>query len=223
MFRKLRSYFIAGLVVILPVILTFMILQFLIIKTNNLVLEPLTNILVQTAKPYLPDVYFPFAIYIVKFIIFIVLVSVVIAIGLATKLFIIRKLFSAIERFFLKVPMINKIYLSIKELSNAFLGQGRIMFEKVALVEYPRKGVYSIGFITSNAREEVQHKTKKDMMNVFIPTTPNPTSGVFLLVPSSELIYLDMSVEEALKLVVSGGKFTPSYVDPRKIERGKIT
>ena len=96
-------------------------------------------------------------------------------------------------------------------MSNAFLGQPRGIFERVALLEYPRKGIYSIGFVTSEAKEEVQHKTDKRIINIFVPTTPNPTSGVFLLVPEEELTYLDMTVEEGLKLVVSAGKVTPDY------------
>ena len=213
MFRKLRNYFITGLVVLLPIILTFMILSFLIMKTNSLVLEPITQILTKNVTFSIPILYFPDIKieHLVKFAVFIMILIFVIIIGLATRLFVIRKIFVGIENLFLKVPMISKIYISIKQLSNAFLGEGRIIFEKVALVEYPRRGLYSIGFITSKSREEVQHKTKSNMMNVFIPTTPNPTSGVFLLVPEKELIYLDMSVEEALKLVVSGGKLTPDY------------
>lgn len=211
MFKRLRNYFITGLVVILPAILTFVIFRFLIIKTNNLILDPISRFLIQNTRSYLPDIYFPYAIYVVKALIFIAFFILIIIIGLATKLFVIRKFFSGIENVFLKVPMISKIYFSIKQLSNAFLGQGRIVFEKVALLEYPRRGLYSIGFVTSKAREEVQHRTRSEMMNVFVPTTPNPTSGVFLLVPENELTYLDMSVEEALKLVVSGGKITPDY------------
>lgn len=213
MFRKIRNYFITGLVVILPVILTFVILRFLVIKTNTLILEPITDILTKNVTFSLPSLYFlNIEIeHLIKILVLIIILIFIVVIGLATKLFIIRKIFAGIEKLFLKVPMISKIYISIKQLSNAFLGQGRIIFEKVALVEYPRRGVYSIGFVTSKSRDEVQDKTRLNMMNVFIPTTPNPTSGVFLLVPEKELIYLDMSVEEALKLVVSVGKISPDY------------
>ena len=210
MFRKFRTYFITGLVVVLPAILTYVILRFLIIKTVELILNPISAVLIKIAKPYLPDIYFPFAVNIVKGLIFIGILVAIIVIGLAARVFFIRKTFSFIENIFLKVPMISKIYMSIKQLSSAFLGQGMI-FEKVALIEYPRKGIYSIAFVTTEAKQELQKKTKLKMMSVFLPTTPNPTSGVFLLVPEKEIIYLDMSVEEALKLVVSGGKLTPEY------------
>jgi uncharacterized membrane protein len=208
--RKIRTYFITGLVVILPAILTYTILRFLVIKTVELILDPISDILIKTARPYLPDIYFPFAVHLVKGLIFISIIAAIILIGMAARVFFIRRMFSAIENLFLKVPMISKIYMSIKQLSSAFLGQGMI-FEKVALLEYPRKGIYSIGFVTTEAKQELQKKTKAKMISVFLPTTPNPTSGVFLLVPEKDIIYLDMSVEEALKLVVSGGKVTPLY------------
>ncbi|MCK4519446.1 MAG: DUF502 domain-containing protein [Candidatus Omnitrophica bacterium] len=211
MFRKLRNYFLTGLVVILPVVLSYVIFRLLVTKTLALIVEPISNLLIQTAQPYLPDIYFPYAVQIFKGVVFIGIIASVIIVGLAARIFVIRKIFSFVERLFLKVPMISKIYMSIKQLSNAFLGSGRIIFEKTALVEYPRRGIYSIGFVTSESKEELQAKTRADMINVFIPTTPNPTSGIFILVPAKELIYLDMSVEEALKLVVSGGKVTPDY------------
>lgn len=210
MFRKLRTYFITGVVVILPAILTYVILRFLIIKTVELILDPISDILIRTASPYLPDIYFPFAVHTVKVLIFLAIILAIILIGLAARVFFIRRTFSAIENLFLKVPMISKIYISIKQLSSAFLGQGMI-FEKVALLEYPRRGIYSIGFVTTEAKQELQKKTKFKMMSIFLPTTPNPTSGVFLLVPEKDIIYLDMSVEEALKLVISGGKVSPIY------------
>lgn len=217
MFRKLRTYFITGVIVILPAILTYTILRFLVIKTVELILDPISDILIKTAKPYLPDIYFPFAVHIVKGLIFIGILVAIILIGLAARVFFIRKTFSFIENIFLKVPMISKIYMSIKQLSNAFLGQGMI-FEKAALIEYPRKGIYSIAFVTTEAKQELQRKTRVKMISVFLPTTPNPTSGVFLLVPEKEITYLDMSVEEALKLVVSGGKVAPIYKELRNFK-----
>jgi len=213
-FRSLRNYFITGLVVVLPIILTFIILGYLVVKTNELVLKPISNILIQNVQPFLPQVsqgYLFYIGYVVKFLVFILILVFITSIGLATRWFIIRKSFAGLEGLLLKVPMAGKIYISIKQLSNAFLGQRKGIFEKVVLLEYPRRGIYSIAFVTSRAKAEIQHKTKSNMISVFLPTTPNPTSGIFLLVPEDELIYLDMSVEEGLKLVVSGGKITPDY------------
>jgi uncharacterized membrane protein len=215
--RKIRTYFITGLVVILPAVLTFMILRFLYIKTVTLILEPISNLIIQNAKPYLPDIYFPFATHVVKFLVFVAIILTIVIIGLAARIFFVRKTFSAIEYFFLKLPMIGKIYISIKQISHAFLGQG-LIFEKAVLLEYPRKGIYSIGFVTTEAKQELQKKTNQKMISIFLPTTPNPTSGVFLLVPEREIKYLDMSVEEALKLVISGGKVTPLYKEAGESE-----
>jgi uncharacterized membrane protein len=212
--RNLRNYFITGLVVILPAILTLIILGYLVGKANELILEPINSIFMQNIRPLLPlatETQLFYLSYAVKVLIFILLLVLIALVGLTTKWLVIRKSFSAAESLFLRIPMVGKIYISIKQLSNAFLGQRRGIFEKVALLEYPRRGIYSIGLVISEAQQEVQAKTKQKMISVFLPTTPNPTSGVFLLVPEEELIYLDMSVEEGLKLVVSGGKVTPEY------------
>jgi uncharacterized membrane protein len=109
--------------------------------------------------------------------------------------------------------MINKIYGAIKEVSNAFLGQDRGTFRKVVLVECPRKGMYAIGFVTSEVKGEAQMKTEETVVNVFVPSTPNPTTGFLLLVPKEQVIPLDMSVEDGLKMIVSGGIVTPTYGD----------
>ena len=115
------------------------------------------------------------------------------------------------EQLLFKVPMIGKIYTIIKQLSFAFLGQGKGLFERVVLIEYPRKGIYSVGLVTAKGKGEIQAKIPQGVLSVFVPTTPNPTSGVYLLVPEDEAIALDMSVEEGLKVVISGGTITPPF------------
>ena len=105
--------------------------------------------------------------------------------------------------------MVGKIYITIKEMSRAFLGQDKQIFEQVVLVEYPRKGVYSLGFITTKACREIQEKTQADVVYVFLPTVPNPTNGYFLIVPKDRIMPLEMSVADGFKLVVSGGTFSP--------------
>lgn len=205
MFTRLRNNFIAGLAVILPAVVTIAILQFLIIKINKLILNPIIKI-------YSPLVYNkPYLVYAAKGLVLVLSIFLVALIGLATKIIIVRKIFSKGERVFFKIPMIGKIYVAIKQISFAFLGERGGIFKRVILLEYPRAGIYSIGFVTSKSRGEVQEKTKKEMVNVFVPTTPNPTSGVFLLVPEEEAIPLDISVEDGLKLIISGGVVVPDY------------
>ncbi|MBN1872516.1 MAG: DUF502 domain-containing protein [Candidatus Omnitrophica bacterium] len=199
---RLRDNFIAGIIVILPVAVTLWILIAAKDAINDAVLNPLLKYI----KPYITNVYIEYG---VKAALLFVLVLFVYLIGLATRILFVRKLFSSGEAIFFKIPMIGKVYVTMKQMSRAFLGERRGIFKKPVLVEYPRKGVYSIGFLTSESKGEIQEKTEKRLVNIFIPTTPNPTSGILLLVPEEEAINLDMSVEEAMKLIISGGVVTP--------------
>ena len=109
------------------------------------------------------------------------------------------------EKLLHKVPIAPKIYFAIKQIIDAFSMQGKHSFSKVAMVEYPRKGIYSIGFIISACRTEIQVAAGKKLINVFVPTTPNPTTGFLLMIPEDEIIILDMTVEDGLKLILSAG------------------
>ncbi|MBI5117666.1 DUF502 domain-containing protein [Candidatus Poribacteria bacterium] len=122
-----------------------------------------------------------------------------------------KRMLSLAERVVSRIPLANKIYAAVQEISTAFLGSKRSIFSTVVLVEYPRKGLYSLGFVTSEGKGEVQDKTAEHVVGVFVPTTPNPTSGLLVFVPKDELIYLNMTTEDGLKLVISGGVFTPAY------------
>ena len=197
--KFLWDNFITGVVVILPVILTVAILRFIIVKLNLLLLNPLLSYL----SPYLPHEQ-P-RMMLAKSLIFIAVVLLLGIIGLATRIFFVRKTFSFFERFLYKLPMVNKIYGTTKEISNAFLGKRKGVFKRVILIEYPRKGLYSIAFVTSELSSEPSRKTSKELISAYVPTTPNPTSGIFLLIPREEIIPLDMSVEEGLKMVISSG------------------
>jgi uncharacterized membrane protein len=202
MFSRLRANFIAGIVVILPAILTI----WLIFLVSNAINDSILNPLIKNLKPYLGNIYLEYG---ARTVVFIALVLLVSLIGLATRVIFIRKLFAAGENIFFKIPMIGKVYVAVRQMSKAFLGDRKGVFKAPVLVEYPRKGVHSIAFLTSDAKGEIQRKTKKRLVNVFLPTTPNPTSGILLLVPEEEIIALDMSVEEAMKLVISGGMVAP--------------
>jgi uncharacterized membrane protein len=112
-----------------------------------------------------------------------------------------------------RIPLVRILYAGVKQLLETIFLQKTDAFKRVALVEYPRRGTYVIGFITGESKGEVQDKTDKNMINVFIPTTPNPTSGFYMLVPDDELVVLNMSVEDAFKLIISGGIVSPSKLD----------
>ena len=202
MLTKLRDNFIAGIVVVLPVVITLWLLTMLYHAINDGILNPL----IRYFRPYITNIYLEYG---ARTIVFLLLITFVVLIGLATRIIFVRKLFSAGEKLFFKIPMIGKVYVTIKQMSRAFLGDRKGIFKAPVLVEYPRKGVYSIGFLTSDSKGEIQNKTDKKLVNIFVPTTPNPTSGILLMTPEDEIITLSMSVEEAMKLVISGGMVVP--------------
>jgi uncharacterized membrane protein len=154
---------------------------------------------------YLPETYLHY-IPGLGLILAIILIS---AVGLLTRNFAGRRVVQFWEDMVDRIPLVRIIYSGVKQLLEAFFVQKTGAFRRVALLEYPRRGVYVIGFITGESRGEVQRKTNKTMINVFVPTTPNPTSGFYVLMPEDELVALDMTVEDAFKLIISGGIFTP--------------
>lgn len=199
--KRLRIDFLAGIAVILPLIATILIIRFLVITTNNAVLEPLSKML----EPHLRAFSLPLA----KILVFVGVLLFIILIGISTRVLVLRRVIGFGEKFLYRVPLISRIYKAIKQISTAFLGEGKSMFKKVVLVQYPRPGLYSIGFVTTETKESIDKKTQAETLSVFIPTTPNPTSGMLVMVPKKDVIFLDMSVEDGMKLVISGGTVTP--------------
>ena len=118
----------------------------------------------------------------------------------------------------MRIPLLNKIYSATKQVNDAFSATNKTAFRTVVLVEFPHPGVYSIGFITSDQQEEVQVKTGQKVVAVFVPATPNPTSGFLLMVPAEKAIKLDMSVAEAIKYVISLGAILPGHVPPAALD-----
>lgn len=205
-FRFFWDNLIAGIVVILPIAVTVLIVRFLVIKVNSIMLNPLLLKL----SPFLPQE--EHRLLLAKTSIFLSVISIIIFIGLMTRVIIIRRTFSFLERLLYKLPMVNKIYGTTKEISNAFLGNKKSAFERVVLIEYPRKGVYALGFVTSETRGRLRESAGgEELINIYVPTTPNPTSGLFVLLKKQDVIPLDMSVEEALKVVISAGVITPPH------------
>ncbi|MBU1912203.1 MAG: DUF502 domain-containing protein [Candidatus Omnitrophica bacterium] len=203
MWRKIKVNFFTGLLIIVPVALTFWVLYFIINKLNLLLLEPIMKIF----QIWLPDRVFVGLL--TKVAIFFILLGLLTLIGFAARIILVRKIFGFGENILYKVPMISTIYKGLKEMSAAFLSGHKSIFKKVVLVQYPKNGVYAIGFVTSETTGEAQAKTKENVINVFVPTAPNPTSGMLVLVPESDVIVLDMSVEDGMKMIISGGAVTP--------------
>ncbi len=192
--RRLRSYFLAGVLSLLPVIVTIYVFW-----TAFQALDNLTSRLV--------EVWLGYSVPGVGFLLSVILVTLV---GVVTTNVVGRHLVAFGERIVQKIPMANTIYSSVKQLIDTFTVSKRGAFSRVVLVQYPRQGVYSIGFVSNDANDEIQSKTEKDMMFVFVPTAPNPTSGFLILFPKEECIDLDLNVEEAFKTILSGGLLLPT-------------
>lgn len=195
---RIRNDFITGIAILLPIAITIMVLNFILRGLNKTLLDPIVRVF----ELYMRG---PYVTILAKFIIFLIILTAITLIGVAARAIFIRKFFSFWERLLFKVPMVNKIYIGTKQLSKAFLGEGKTIFKKVALIEYPRRGVYSIAFVTADGKKELMDKTGKELVNLFLPTTPNPTSGIFIAAPKEEVIFLDMSIEDGFKLIISGG------------------
>jgi uncharacterized membrane protein len=163
---------------------------------------------------YLPDTYLPFHIPGLGLIFVVILVF---AVGLLTRNIVGRKIVHLGENIVERIPLVRILYAGVKQLLETIFLQKTDAFKRVALVEYPRRGTYVIGFITGESKGEVQDKTDKNMINVFIPTTPNPTSGFYMLVPDDELVVLNMSVEDAFKLIISGGIVSPAKKNAKAV------
>jgi uncharacterized membrane protein len=122
-----------------------------------------------------------------------------------------HKIIRLAETAFARLPVVKPVYNAARQIIDAFSARSSSVFQSVVMLEYPRRGIYALGFVTVEASPEVQHKTEREVLTVFLPTTPNPTSGFLLLVPREELTPLDMSVEDALKMVISGGVVVPDW------------
>lgn len=200
---KIRTIFLAGTLTVVPVAVTALLLNFLFANVDP-IFQPLIIWLIDLV-PFLKGrvTYIP-GFGILMTILFIFLVGVFVTNIIGQKLMLLG------ERILDKIPLVRSIYSSSKQLMQAVSLTSNDGFQKVILIEYPRRGLWVIGFVTCENKGEIQLLTKEKVVNVFIPTTPNPTSGFLLLVPQQDITPLSMTVEEGLKLVISGGIVTPA-------------
>ena len=143
---------------------------------------------------------------------FILLCCIIFFIGLFAKNYFCKKIFSFFESLLKRIPIVKTIYLSAKQIINTFLNSNGDNFSKVVLIEYPRQGIYSIAFLTNNTIPFFSNALEKKCVNVFVPTSPNPTSGFLLVIPESDIINLDMSIEDGFNYVISAGLIVPERV-----------
>ena len=199
-FRKhMRGYFLAGVLVTAPIGITFYI-SWLLIRWVDSKITPLIP------QSYNPETYLPFA---VPGLGLVVVFLVLTFIGWSTAGLLGRLWTRLTERLLARMPVIRSVYGAVKQIIETILKQQSNAFRQVVLFEYPRRGSWALGFITGETLGEVQSLTSDDVVNVFLPTTPNPTSGYLLFIPKKDLVVLKMTVEEGIKMVVSGGIVTP--------------
>ena len=199
--HRIRTIFIAGLLVIFPIWVTFVLLRFLIVQLDQ-VLSP------EVARGF---EYFGYPGVDIPGLGVIATALAIFLVGLLTTNLVGRRLIILGERVLARLPVVRTIYVAAKQLLEAVAQRKDRAFERVVLVEYPRPGIYAMGFVTSDSRGEVDEVIGEDVVKVFVPTAPNPTSGMLVFVPRREIIALSMSIEEGIKLVVSGGIVTPEY------------
>ena len=212
-FPRMRAYFFAGILVTAPITFTLYLAWLLIHFVDNTI-RPLIP-----AK-YNPETYLPFAL--PGLGLFVLIVSLTL-IGALTAGFMGRFFIKLSERILNRMPVIRSVYNATKQILETVLAQQSNAFREAVLVEYPRRGLWAIAFITGTTEGEVQNVTEEECTNIFLPTTPNPTSGFLLFVPKADLVSLDMSVEEAIKMVISGGIVTPPDRRPQALKDQALT
>ena len=204
MFRSLRNAFITGIVVILPLGATIIVIQFLLVKLGN----PASQFFfwyLDSEWRSLPAV--KFALETISVFVVFLLITLL---GYGSRFVLGRIILGGLERLLDRVPFINTVYGTVKQIVDTFSKQKKAVFQEVVLIEYPRKRCYVLGFLTSTAKGETQACTGEHIVNIFVPTTPNPTSGFLLMLPEEDITRLQMSIAEGMKLIISGGAVVPN-------------
>ena len=191
---RIRNYFFTGVIVLIPIGFTLYLSKFLINLSTKLVPAGLN-----------PNTYLPYSIPGIEIVLTLVFITIVGSLSLS---FLGKKFLQIIDDLFKKIPILRTIYSAIGQMTESFTNQDGNK-KSVVLVEYPRKGTWAVGFATKENQGEIKNKTNKELFNVFVPTTPNPTSGFLLMFPKEDLIFLDMTFEEASKFIVSAGTSNP--------------
>ena len=207
MLRSIRTAFITGLLILLPLGVTVFIIGIVLDRIGNPASELFFNFIDQNIRE-LPTVEIPLQL-VSLLIVFLIITSL----GYFSRIFIGQLFLRFFERILTRLPLISQVYNTVKQLVDTFSQQKKAVFQEVVMIEYPRKGIYAIGFLTNQAKGEVQSLTGENLVNVFVPTTPNPTSGFLLVLPHEDVIPMQMSVADGMKTIISGGAVTPSFED----------
>ena len=194
-FTRIRNYFIAGVVVLIPIGMTIYLTLFLVSISSKIL-----------PKEINPNHYLPYNIPGVEIVTSIILITLI---GWLSLSFIGKKTLDIFYNALKRIPILRTFYSAIVQMTETFTKTDKSQ-KNVVLVEYPRKGTWAVGFATKENFGEISNKTKKNLINVFVPTTPNPTSGFLLMFPKDEVIYLDLTFEEASKFIISAGTSNPN-------------
>ena len=190
----LRNYFITGVVVLIPIGITLYLTKFLIQVSSKIIPSEIN-----------PNNYLPFSIPGLEILLSVLFITIV---GGLSFSFIGKKILQIINDLLKRIPILRTIYSAITQMTESFTSKDDNK-KSVVLVEYPRKGTWAVGFATKKNKTEISKKTEQELINVFLPTTPNPTSGFLLMFPEKDVVYLDMTFEEASKFIVSAGTSAP--------------
>lgn len=195
--KIIRKYFIAGSLIVLPVIITVLLFLWLFRFLDGILGNYVNSYLMNNYGYTIPGLGIIFAIILIFFVGF-----------LATHL-ISRSILSFFENWFTKFPVIRQIYPAAKQIIYFLFTDRKLSFRKAVLIEYPRKGIYTLGFLTNEGFKYFNEKTKKELVNIFMPSTPGPFTGYLIMVPKGDIVVVDISVEDALKMLISGGVVNP--------------
>ena len=216
LFASWRANFAAGLIVVLPAVISIALVVYLFGTVSNitdLLLFFVPQEITHRAGGQGP-MYWYWSL--VALLLAVVLIS---AIGRLARNYFGKKMIEWVEAVLLRVPLLNKVYSTIKQVNEAFSVGKKSAFKTVVLIEFPRAGIYSLGFITSEHNDEVQAKTRGKVVCIFVPTTPNPTTGWLVMVPEADVTKLEMSVADAIKFIISLGSVSPEYPAPEGLPR----
>ena len=191
---SIRNYFFTGVIVLIPIAFTLYLTTFIIKISANIV-----------PKEINPNNYLPFSIPGLEIVISLIIITLIGGLSLS---FIGKRILTLINDLFKKIPILRTIFSAISQMTESFT-QSKSNKKSVVLIEYPRKGTWAVGFATKENKGDIKKKTKRNLINVFVPTTPNPTSGFLLMFPKEDVIFLDISFEEASKFIVSAGTSNP--------------
>ncbi len=221
--KKLKTYFLTGLISSLPLIITLYLFsgiwEFLLNKIEKTI--PINSIVEYLLKNYFKDDYI--AKLIVKSMVYLsillFLFFMIVLVGITLRNVMGHRIVKYFEGIVFKIPIIKPVYATLKQISDMILSGSSKAYQKVVLIEYPRKGIYSLGFLTNYKNEYFEKISGEErLINIFIPTSPNPTSGMFIMMSSNDVMELELKVDEAVKLIISGGAIVPGDLKTKQGE-----